>query len=71
MGVLLLSGNEPRLLSLTATPPPRVLSLGKGGGRGTKALTRGAELITAPFAEAPQSLRTNDLLTNQKHSLLS
>lgn len=70
MGVLLLSGNEPRLLSLTATPPPRS-SHGKGGVRGTEALTRGAELITAPFAEVPQSLRTNDLLTNQKHSLLS
>lgn len=56
MRVLLLSGNEPRLLSLIAAiRPPHPLTMRAGG---TEALTRGAELIPAPFTEAPQSLRT-------------
>lgn len=55
MGVLLLSGNEPRLLSLTATPPPRVLSRqgwgaghessNKGGRVNHRSIRRGASVI--------------------------
>lgn len=55
---LLLSGNEPPPPSLIA-PPPLQLHSRQGQEGGGDALTRGAELITVPFVEAPPSLQTN------------